>query len=195
MKVAAVIMAAGGATRFGRPKQLLEINGENLVQRCCRLAMDTGCSPLVVVLGANSELIRAAGIPKGVTVVENHRWQDGMGSSLALGIGEVSESDADAALILLADQPGVNVTTIKSMEARFLDPAVSIVLCDHGESWGPPSLFHRSHFLDLAKLSGDQGGRIVSRKHPDSTATVFAPETAWDIDDEEAWSEFLATSR
>ncbi len=191
MKIAALVLAAGGASRFGRPKQLLEIHGESLVRRACRVALSAECSPVLAVLGAHAEEIAAAGLPDGAQVITNENWQDGMGVSLAAGVTAIADRDADAVLVMLADQPGVEVETLQAMRRRLTDPGVSIVLCDHGNALGPPALFASSHFAELATLRGDEGGRMIVRKNPDALGIVHAPTARWDIDDETTWRDFL----
>ncbi len=188
MKIAAIILAAGGSTRFGRPKQLLELEGETLVHRACRVAREAGCDPVVLVLGPHARLILEAGLPDKTTVLENPRWQEGMGCSLALGAARLK--DEDAVIVMLADQPGVTTETIGRLMTRFGQGNASILLCDHQDSPGPPALFAAQHFRELAALTGDEGGRSLVRKHPGALATVPAPEAGWDMDDEKAWQRF-----
>jgi CTP:molybdopterin cytidylyltransferase MocA len=78
--VAAVVLAAGGSTRMGRPKQLLPWRGRSLLWRAADVALEAGCSPVVVVLGAAADRLRPEldGIP--VTVVENPDWEQGPGT-------------------------------------------------------------------------------------------------------------------
>lgn len=194
MKTSAIILAAGAARRFGRPKQLLEIDGETLVHRACRTALEAGCEPVVLVLGANAPLVIPAGIPGRVQVVENPDWQRGMGRSLAVGVGALADADADAVVVLLADQPGVTPMTLKRMMASASGADTSIVLCDHGDTLGPPALFTARHFSELAALDGDEGGRSVIRKHPGASVVVPASEARWDIDDESIWHQFNEAS-
>lgn len=190
MKTAAVILAAGAARRFGRPKQLLEIRGETLVSRACRIAAEAGCRPVIAVLGAYADDIRKRGLPPGVTETINERWAEGMGTSLARGIAEAAREGADAALVLLADQPDVEPATLEAMTALLADPAVSIVWCRQGGTPGPPVLFAARHFPELMQLHGDEGGRSLIRRHPAAVATLDLPGPRRDIDDEAAWRAF-----
>lgn len=194
MKVAALVLAAGGATRFGRPKQLLQIDGENLVQRACRVAREAGCSPVVLVLGAHADVIRSDGLPDEVDVLVNDSWQDGMGTSIATGVRALSPDDSDALIIMLADQPGIGVASLQSLIAKAGEPNVSIVLSHSGEAMGPPALFTKRHFATLAVLEGDQGGRGIAKDHPEEVATASIPESRWDIDVPDAWREFGETA-
>ena len=82
MSVAAIIVAAGASSRFGQPKQLVLIDGEPLLQRAVRCAVEAGAAPVFVVLGAHREVIQSA-IDFGVaTVLVNDDWEEGMASSI-----------------------------------------------------------------------------------------------------------------
>ena len=190
MRYAAVILAAGEASRFGAPKQLLELEGRNFVQRACDLAIAADCSPVIVVLGAHSELVVAQGFPEGVVFIDNGDWQKGMGSSLSVGIKEAALSEVDAALIMLADQPGIRLSTISMMKSAFAESDISIVLCGHENASGPPVLFGGDHFEELSLLENDFGGKSIVRRHRGSVTTISAPEAAWDIDDPVEWAKF-----
>lgn len=192
MNAAAVILAAGTSRRFGRPKQLLEVDGETLVSRACRVALDAGCSPVIVVLGAHADEIRRRGLPAGVRVVINERYAEGMGASLARGVAEL---DADAVVILLADQPGVEPATLRVMADEITKPGVSIVWCEQDGVPGPPVIFSSRHFSELSALRGGEGGRSVVKRHPDAVAVVKLPGRRWDLDDESTWREFIFRPR
>lgn len=190
MKIGAVVLAAGKASRFGAPKQLLEIDGETLIDRACRTAVAAGCCPVLRVLGANAELIAGRACPDDVETLVHAGWEEGMGSSLAAGVARLLERspEIDAVFVLLADQPMVSAGLLGEM-ARHLSDA-SIVLCDHGEATGPPALFAKRHFNELMALHGDRGAKAVATNH--QPALVAFPDAAWDIDSPEAWERFLA---
>jgi molybdenum cofactor cytidylyltransferase len=190
MSFSAVILAAGGASRFGRPKQLLELEGQTLVQRSCQLAMDAGASTVFLVLGAHADLIFQSGVPEGVEVILHTHWQKGMGSSLALAAQRAMLHEVESLLVLLADQPGPSLATIQKMQQALREPGKSIVLCDSGASIGPPAIFSAEYFPALSQLSGEEGGRAIIRQHPQSLSLVTAPEARWDIDDVEAWDAY-----
>lgn len=194
MKTAALILAAGGATRFGGPKQLLEIDGETLVDRACRIALEAGCGPVLRVLGARAGEILMRPEPAGVSTLVHVHWEEGMGGSLAAGVRRLLEIDLDceAAFILLADQPLVSPHLLAEMRARLAAP-VSMVLCRYGDGGGPPALFGRRHFPELAALSGDRGAKSLVGKHPAAVAWHPFPEGACDIDTPDAWNHYRST--
>ncbi len=192
MKTGALVLAAGEASRFGSPKQLLEVHGETLVDRACRTAAEAGCQPVMRVLGAHADRILDRDCPAGVATFVHAGWEQGMGSSLAAGLSRLLDlhSALDAILILLADQPMITVSLIDSMRAGLSDS--SVVWCGHRDAKGPPALFAREHFTELLALKGDRGAKSVAVGH--HAVVVPFPDAAWDIDSPEAWERFLAAS-
>ena len=193
MKTGAVVLAAGKASRFGSPKQLLEFREETLIDRACRTAREAGCDPVLRVLGAHADAIRARPYPEGaegVATLVHDGWEEGMGSSLAAGVSRLLEScpDLEALFVLLADQPLATAGLLDEMRATL--GSGTIVWCDHGETMGPPARFTREHCEELSALQGDRGAKAVIARH--DAAIVPFPDGAWDIDSPEAWERFLA---
>jgi molybdenum cofactor cytidylyltransferase len=192
MRIGAIVLAAGKASRFGSPKQLLEINGETLLDRACRTALAAGCDPVLRVLGAHAKIILERPCATGVDTLVHSGWEDGMGSSLAAGISHLLETspETDAVFVLLSDQPMVSAALLETMKSA-LGPA-SIVCCEHDTAKGPPVLFARQHFKELSALRGDRGAKAVVMNH--EAAVVPFPDAGWDIDSPEAWEKFLAAN-
>jgi molybdenum cofactor cytidylyltransferase len=160
------------------------------VDRACRIAMKAGCQPVLRVLGAHAGEISRRPCPEGVETLVHAAWEEGMGSSLAAGVARllVLSPALDAVFVLLADQPMVEASLLGQMQRRLSD--AGIVLCDHGEATGPPALFVKRHFGELAALTGDRGAKAVAANHP--AVLVPFPDAAWDIDSPEAWERFRA---
>jgi CTP:molybdopterin cytidylyltransferase MocA len=113
-RISAVLLAAGASQRLARPKQLLVWQGETLVRRAARSALEAGVDELIVVVGAERDAVVAALAGLDLRVVTNERWHEGMGTSIAAGVGAAS---GDAVLLLLADQPGVDATLLAALIA------------------------------------------------------------------------------
>lgn len=182
LRIAAVILAAGGSTRFGTPKQLLAHHGENLVQRIARVATKAGLDPVIVVLGAFASSIELflSGFDR-LTVVTNEDWQTGQASSLRAGINKALSLDSDAALILLADQPLIDETSIKRIVDAF-DFEHRVVASNYSGVLGAPALFAREFFPGLLELNGDHGAGAWLRENRDAVTAVNMDEAALDID-------------
>jgi len=89
--VAGIILAAGGSTRFGQPKQLLDWKGQPFVRAVAKTALEAGLSPVVVVIGANAEQVEASVKDLNVTVARNEAWESGQGSSIGMGIRSLTQ--------------------------------------------------------------------------------------------------------
>lgn len=181
--LAAVLLAAGSASRFGSPKQLAEIGGVPLVRRAAEAILECRAE-LIVVTGANAELV--SGVLRGLPVrlAHNPFWDLGMGESIARGFRELSRQLAPpvASLLCLVDQPMVGAPQLRRLIDRHLAEPRRIVVSDHGETVGPPCLFPAEFYAELAQLSGAKGARRVLEAHRDAVVTVSLPEAALDID-------------
>lgn len=193
MKTGAVILAAGGASRFGAAKQLLKFEGVTLIDKACATAAAAGSDPIVRVLGSRAGEIMEHPVLPGVETLIHPHWREGMGSSLAAGIARLREMapDCDAVFILLSDQPLVTRELLERMKIELTAPATSIILCNYGPSQGPPALFANRHFSELADLQGDRGAKSLVASHPDAARSVDFPNGIWDIDSPETWQRFL----
>ena len=103
---------------MGRPKALVEVDGEPLVRRGVRLLTDGGCTPVVVVVGAAAEQVRP--LCDGGRVVEACDWATGMAASLRAGLAAAT---GDACVVALVDQPGVTAAAVERLRAAHRDGA------------------------------------------------------------------------
>ena len=162
---AILLLAAGGSSRFGSPKQLLDWQGQPLVRHTASLALSAGCSRVRVVVGAYQAEVRRAleGVPqRGVPleIVENPDWQEGQASSVRAGIQGLP-AGTGAALFLLVDQPLVPVSLLRGLldlHAQTLSPLVAPFCQGRRRN---PVLFDRVTFPELLALQGDTGGRAL----------------------------------
>src|SRR5947207_15602320 len=106
-KVAAIILAAGGSSRFGKAKQLLEFEGKTLLHRMVDAATEANCSPIVAVIGAANREVRKELETTNANIVENEDWQRGIGTSVRAGIQRVTDFGPgdDYIVLLFCDQP------------------------------------------------------------------------------------------
>lgn len=162
-RVAGVVLAAGGASRMGQLKQVMRWRGTPLVRRAVQAALEGGLAPLVLVVGAEAESVRAAA-GAGVTAVVNPEWQSGQSSSLKRGL-EAVEGGIEAAVFLLADMPLVAPDLVATLVREHRESLASIVAPRAGDRWGNPVLFDRDTFADLAQVKGDQGGKALFSRY------------------------------
>lgn len=181
--VAAVVLAAGGASRMGRAKQLLRYRGESLVRRAVRAAVDAGCRPVVVVTGAAAEAIEGELRGLAVRTVRNAAWAEGLGGSIARGVDEVlREGTPDGVLLLLADQPHASAEVLRGLLAAFDGAPHSLMASGYEGTAGVPALFGASYLDPLRRLSGDRGARSLFPAAGDALRVVPFPDGAVDID-------------
>lgn len=182
--VAAVVLAAGGSRRLGHPKQLLLHDGRSLVRRTVEAALAAGCAPVVVVLGAHPEAVRAALAGLDVAFSVNPRWRDGMASSIRCGVERLSaEEGVRAALLLVCDQPRLTAAVLGRLIAEFDGAAGRRVACRYADTVGVPALFERSLFGELLGLTGDRGAKALLQADPERLRVVPWPEGELDVDE------------
>ncbi|MFE9697145.1 NTP transferase domain-containing protein [Streptomyces sp. NPDC006270] len=180
-----MLLAAGGGRRLGgRPKAPLEHRGRPLIEHAVRSLRDGGCGPLHVVLGAAADEVRARADLAGCVVTVNPHWEEGMGSSLRLGLAALGATDADAALVLLVDQPGIGAEAVARVRSAYRSRA-SLVAASYGGERGHPVLFGAARWADITVgARGDQGARAYLREHRDAITLVECSDVAeaYDID-------------
>ncbi len=145
---------------MGQPKQLMELDGETLVHRTARIALQAGCDPTIVVLGCQAEAVGAAlsGLP--CTRIINGGWTEGLASSIRTGLGAVPQN-AVAVLLLACDQPAVDAVFLRLLiKDHRLEPE-RIAAAAYAGAVGIPALFPRRCFEALTKLTGDRGARTL----------------------------------
>jgi molybdenum cofactor cytidylyltransferase len=184
MSVAAVVLAAGGSTRFGKPKQFVLFQGETFINRIVAAAIEAGCAPVVVVAGEDSAQITSELTRFTVTIAMNPGWQSGLGSSIVVGIRHATNlaPDLDAAVLLTCDQPFVNVAVLAQLMQLGLTTGKPIVASAYAETLGIPTLFDRSCFPDLLGLNGDSGAKGIILARPQDVASFDFPAGEIDID-------------
>ncbi|MFC9619969.1 NTP transferase domain-containing protein [Streptomyces sp. NPDC056930] len=183
--VAGLLLAAGGGRRLGgHPKALLEHRGRPLVEHAVRVLREGGCDRVHVVLGAAAEEVRARADLAGCTVTVNPEWTEGMGSSLRAGLGTLSGTGADAALVLLVDQPGIGADAVARVRSAYRS-RTSLVAASYDGERGHPVLFGADRWADIAAGAvGDRGARAYLRAHRDAITLVECSDVAqaYDID-------------
>jgi len=177
MPVTGIILAAGSATRMGRNKLLLDLDGEPLVRRAARRAIEAGLDPVLVVLGHDAERTRAALDGLACRAVLNPAWASGQSTSLSAGVAAVP-AGADAAVVLLADMPFVDAGMIRAVVARHGETGAPLVASRYGEVTAPPTLYHRSLFAELLGGAGEGRGREVVARNRERAAWVDWPAQA-----------------
>jgi molybdenum cofactor cytidylyltransferase len=174
--IAGILLAAGQSTRMGRNKLLLPLGGTTVLRRAVGTAVEAGLSPILVVLGHESEKIReeVSGLP--CRTIFNEDYALGMNTSVRRGFRALPD-EAAAGIVLLGDMPFVLPAMIEELVARFRQGAPLVVSTYEGVI-APPILYGRSLFSELRALAGDGCGRQVVKRHRAEAVEVAWPASA-----------------
>ena len=187
MNIGVILLAAGGSTRLGSPKQLLIYQGRTLLRHAAETALATGCRPVVAVLGAGAERLRAELAGLDVRLVDNPGWTRGMGTSVRLGMAAL-DADTTGVLLMLCDQPLVTAENLSTLVTAFRqNPETKIVAAAYHDTVGVPVLFSRAYFDELHALPDDAGAKPILQRHRGAVFPVPLPEAAVDIDTREQY--------
>jgi CTP:molybdopterin cytidylyltransferase MocA len=169
-RVAGLLLAAGAGRRLGQPKALVSHRGRLFVDSAAGLLHAAGCAPVVVVLGARADEVRARAELTDCQVVDNPDWADGMGSSLRAGLAALAATSADrvdGVLVLPVDVPGVTVEALARVLAAGTAGRHALVRASYAGAPGHPVLLGRAHWPGVRELAtGDVGARDYLRAHP-----------------------------
>jgi len=203
--VGAVILAAGGSSRLGQPKQLLIFRGETLVGRAVQAA--AGCEPILVVVGENREAIKRAldirdsrisscsrlELGARPAIIENGEWRRGVGTSIRRGLEQLPNF-VEAAVLLTCDQPYLDASIVSQLIAAQAETGKPIVASSYADTLGVPALFDRSYFDALLALADDSGAKSLIAARPDDVAAISFEKGAIDIDTPEDFQRLIAQS-
>jgi molybdenum cofactor cytidylyltransferase len=181
----ALVLAAGGSSRLGRPKQLLTRNGETLVHRAARLALETAATRVLVVVGAAREAIEVSLRDLRCEPIVNAHWQQGLASSLHAAAPRVTESRSGV-LILTCDQPALEMEHLREL----LDGASVVpsrcAATRHGDVLGVPAVVPSDWFGQMEDLQGNRGfGARLRALDAGSLFVLNSPVLGLDIDTED----------
>jgi molybdenum cofactor cytidylyltransferase len=174
--IAAVVLAAGMSARMGKPKQTMHLDGVPMLGRVLEVLRRTRVDQTVVVLGAGADKIRSQVKMTKEKVVINPAPRKGMSESLKLGIRSV-EREADAVLVVLADQPFLMAKTVDRLIDTYVESHALVVVPVHRGHRGNPVLFDRAVYPQIMKIEGDVGAKSVVEGNKDNLVAV-------EVDDE-----------
>ena len=188
--IGAVLLAAGAASRYGQPKQLLDYHGQPFVRVVAETALKAGLSPVVVVCGAHGQAVSQAlaGLP--VIIVQNPDWQAGQSTSVRAGLSQLPPRTGGA-VFLLADQPQVSVELLRALVERHsqdLPPVLAPYVFDQRAN---PLLFDRVTFADMQTLTGDTGGRALFSKFSPRYLNWYDRRLLLDVDTPQDYTRLL----
>ncbi|MEH1868141.1 MAG: nucleotidyltransferase family protein [Nostoc sp.] len=191
--VGLIILAAGASVRMGTPKQLLRYGEQSLIGHVVDVANASVCHPIIVVLGAYSELIKPEIKSEQVHIVENPLCGEGISSSIRVGIESLNiiKKEAKAVVLMVCDQPFISPQLINKLVEVHETTLKPIVASQYANTLGVPALFNRTLFAKLTALSGTDGARQVIKKYLGEVLAIPFPEGGFDLDTPDDYEQLL----
>jgi molybdenum cofactor cytidylyltransferase len=187
----AAVLAAGPATRFGSPKQLVRLGGSLLVHEAAARAATVAGQSVTIVIGAHARDVAPALRQSAASVVVNRDWEEGLASSIRTAV-RTAPPRCDGLLLVLSDQPAVTADDLKRLHAAWRRHPVLIAAALYGGAPGLPALFPRWAFSELMELRGDRDVRLILRRNVDQVVRVPMPNARMDLDTPEDLLQFEA---
>ena len=184
MRVVAIVLAAGASRRFGSPKLLAPLAGRPVLQHVLDAVAASPVGDVVVVLGDGASAIETAIEWRTERRAVNPRPQDGLSSSLRVGLDAAAEDPlAEAALVILGDQPSVRPAVIRAVIAAAANVPEPIIRARYSDDEAPnPVLIRRPAWALAAGLDGDRGLGPLLAHRPELVGEVAVDGRNPDID-------------
>ncbi len=189
--IAIIILAAGGSSRMGQPKQLLPWGKTTLLGHSIDQALNSQAKKVFVVLGANVDEIGASIEHKSIQLLKNKGWESGMGCSIAVGAKKALEEGFDAVLIMLADQPQIDSVFLGELISEWQKKQQPIIATGYDTKAGVPAIFEKSYFSELAALEGDLGAKEIIATNISNVVVLSHSNVIDDIDTLETYNKIV----
>jgi len=177
----AIVLAAGGSSRFGSAKQLVRIGDRPLLSLVVGRAAEIVGQALIVVLGAAAAEIAPLLKHSPASMVINRDWPEGLASSIRAGVARLPSS-CDGVMLILADQACVTAEDLRRLAGAWRREPLSVAAARYGATIGVPAIFPRHLFSELSELKGDTGARSLLRRHTDRLLRIPMASAAFDLD-------------
>lgn len=153
-----MVLAAGNSSRLGKNKQLLTIDGVNLVQRTLNCCKSAAIGSISLVIGFESDKLLSKISTEGINIVHNKKWDEGMGESIGAAARSLPE-ETTGVYIVLPDQINLTPAILQSIHQKSTQHPDSIIVSRYGEDYGAPSYFPSIFFDALRKCEGRIGAK------------------------------------
>jgi len=179
-----VVLAAGGSSRLGVAKQLLEFEGKTILRRAAENALHCNAGPVFVVLGNDFERSKKEIADLSLEIIFNRAWGDGIASSIKIAVDKIVHDcpAISSVMFTLCDQPWVDHRTLSKIAEAFRPNDTKIVASEYNGTLGVPAIFDVRLFKELRQLEGDAGAKSIIYKYFNDVVRVAVPEAAFDID-------------
>ena len=177
-----MVLAAGGSSRFGSPKQLVRVAGRPLLHTAVTRASEVTGNAVIVVLGSNAAEFAPLLRHSPGTVVMNHEWREGLGSSIRAGVARLPPT-CNGVMLVLADQAAVTADDLRRLAGSWRKQPLYIAAALYSGTVGAPAIFPRGALRELARLRGDRRGLAhCYGATPTWLVRVPMPSAAIDVD-------------
>ncbi len=169
-----VIPAAGASRRLGTPKQMVQFEGESLIRRAAKTALDV-LPDVIIVTGCEDVAVRREVQDLPVAIVDNPDWEKGMGTSIAVGARAAIDRFPEliGILIHLCDMPLIDAAHLKNLVREAGRSDSGLAYTEYEDTEGVPALFGRLLFEELLFLDGDRGAKQVIERTDNKTPVKF----------------------
>ncbi len=182
--ITAAILAAGTSSRLGQPKQLLKLDGQTLIYRAAQTVINAQIARVLVVVNpSHVAAIEAELRDLPVEIVVNFDYNEGMASSVRVGVA--ASEGADALLLTPCDLPLLSTSHLRALVEQFERDNAPIVASRYNQTLGAPLIIARQLWPELLELRGDVGARRVIMKH--DASFIEWPQGAFDVDTRQDW--------
>ncbi|WP_200978746.1 NTP transferase domain-containing protein [Echinicola sp. 20G] len=196
-KFSIIILAAGLSKRLGQAKQLLQLDGQSLIQKAATIAVSVSPMDVVIVLGHYADQVDKELEGLNVSTAFNQDYKQGMGSSIKCGLQSALRlcNNLDGVLIMVCDQPFLSSKHLFDLLSKWQSSDSLIVASQYNGRLGVPAIYDQKLFPELLELKGDTGGKKVIFNHINKTTFVSFEEGKTDIDTLEDYRKIKETHK
>lgn len=196
-KYGLIILAAGGSTRLGSPKQLLNYKNKNLLNHIVSIALKVEDALAAVVIGSQKERMLAALSPYDIRIIENDDWAEGMSSSIKKGlqIMVTINPEMEGCIITVCDQPFITLSLLAALITIHQQTSKGIIAASYAGTSGTPVLFHKKYFSELMELQNEEGAKKIVLKYINDLATIPFNGGEVDIDTKDDYKKLINADR
>lgn len=189
-----IILAAGNSSRLGQPKQLLRYKDDTLLQHIIKEASLVKESVVIVVTGANHELIEKEIDSSKIETVFNRDWELGMSSSISTGLNKALQlyPEIKKCIFAVCDQPFVSHFVFENLITKYHKTGKGIVASSYAGTLGTPVLFDKKYFDELLYLKGQEGAKKIINQYLNDTASVSFEKGKIDIDTKDDYNKLIS---
>lgn len=189
-----IILAAGNSSRLGQPKQLLRYKDTTFLEYIIGEASVIKEAAVIVVTGANHELIEKEIDASKIKIAFNPDWELGMSSSINTGLNKALQlfPEIEKCILAVCDQPFVSHSIFENLITEYHKTKKGIVASSYAETVGTPVLFAKEYFDELLRLKGQEGAKKIINRFLEDTASIPFEKGNIDIDTEEDYNKLIS---